>query len=421
MLLTYQHRVFPEAEQDSLMRHHLELLRRHWNYALGQRFDWLSRTRCQLDRCSLHSCPIGEIPGRLNYYTQQAALPETKRLFPEYLNIWAEAQQINLRRLDEAWTRWLIPDATGKRGGRPRFKKPGQLRSFTYPRINCPKAGATLKEGKLTLSKIGEMAVVIHRPIPNGFKLKQCTLVLKADGWYACLSMQDDTVPTPMAIDQVKAAVGIDVGLEKFLTTSDAQVVPIQQHYRRSQHHLARAQRKLSHQIRNSKRFNQQASKVAQLQLHVARQRREFHYQVAHWLIGKYDLIGVEHLNIRGLARTRLGKSILDAAWGQFITILQAVAVKRGKYVVNINPSGTSQNCSHCGARVPKTLAERVHACGHCGYLTDRDHNSAINVLRLALESIGQSIPGCEGLVSRPPLKQQLSVVRLGSSCLIAS
>lgn len=379
------------------MRHTLELLRRHWNYALGQKFDWLRRTRCQMDRCSLHSCPIGEIPDKVDYFTQQSDLKETKLVFPEYKDIWAEAQQLNLRRLDTAWKRWLVPDAKGNRGGRPKFKKVGELRSFTYPRINCLRAGAFIENSTLRLSKIGSMPVVMHRPLPEGFTLKQCSLVLKADGWHVCISMQDQSVPELLPLSEIKSAVGIDVGLEKFLATSDAQVVPIQHHYRKAQTHLARQQRNLSRQKKGSEREVRQSNKVGRLQLHVARQRQEFHYQVANWLVKAYDLIAVEHLNLRGLARTHLGKSILDAAWGQFISILQAVAVKRGKHVVDINPSGTSQTCSKCHARVPKTLAVRVHDCKHCGTLLDRDYNSAINILRIAQEAVGLSLPGCGG------------------------
>ncbi|HEY9803989.1 MAG TPA: helix-turn-helix domain-containing protein, partial [Leptolyngbyaceae cyanobacterium] len=133
MILTYCYRILPNAEQIALMSNTLELLRRHWNYALGQRLDALNRSRCQIDRCSIISEPIGEIPQRVNYYTQQADLKQTKILFPDYKSIWAESQQINLQRLNQAWERWLIPDASGKRGGRPRFKKPGELRSFVYP------------------------------------------------------------------------------------------------------------------------------------------------------------------------------------------------------------------------------------------------------------------------------------------------
>jgi len=170
------------------MLHWLELLRRHWNYAIGQRLDWLNRTRCQIDRCSIKSEPIGGIPERPNYNFQSAQLKQTKELFPEYKGIYHDAQQQNLMRLDKAWQCWLVPDAKGKRAGRPRFKKSGELRSFTFPRINSEKAGAHLIGDILRLSKIGEIPVIVHRPIPDGFKPKTCSLVKKADGWLVCVN-----------------------------------------------------------------------------------------------------------------------------------------------------------------------------------------------------------------------------------------
>jgi putative transposase len=121
MLLTYQYRLQPSPEQVATLSHWGELLRRHWNHALGERLDWLRRTRCQIDRCSLISEPIGDIPEKVDYYSQAADLKETKRLFPEYKDIYADCQQQNLMRLDKAWKRWLIPDKAGKRGGKPRF------------------------------------------------------------------------------------------------------------------------------------------------------------------------------------------------------------------------------------------------------------------------------------------------------------
>lgn len=153
MIITYCYKLKPSPQQVATMDNWLELLRRHYNYALGQRLDWLRRTRYQIDRSSIVSEPIGEIPPAVDYYTQQPALKETKQLFPAYKDIWAESQQVNLQRLDKAWKRWIIPDASGRRGGRPRFKKTGQLRSFVYPRINDKRAGAHLKDGVLKLSK----------------------------------------------------------------------------------------------------------------------------------------------------------------------------------------------------------------------------------------------------------------------------
>ena len=383
----------------------LELLRRHWNYALGQRLDWLNRTRCSVDRCSLIAEPIGEIPEKVTYYSQQSALKETKQLFPEYKTIWAASQQVNLQRLDKAWKRWRVPDATGKRGGRPRFKKVGQLRSFVFSRVNCSRAGAHFNDGILKLSKIGSMPVVVHRPLPDGFALKQATLTKKADGWYVSFSLKDDTVPELMPLATIGSAVGIDVGLEKFLTTSTGETVPIEQPYRKAQKRLARQQRQLARQQKGSANYQKQANRVARAHQNLQRNRKDFHYKVAHQLVRQYDLIAVEELNIKGLARTKLAKSILDAGWGQFLAILEAVAVKRGVWVVRVNPNGTSQECSACGVRVPKTLSVRTHQCPACGLEMDRDENAAINILQRALSEVGLILPACGGIGRWTPVE----------------
>ncbi|MEQ8382660.1 MAG: transposase [Coleofasciculus sp. A1-SPW-01] len=405
MILTYCYRIKPSAAQVATMLYTLELLRRHWNYCLGQRLDWLRRTRCQIDRCSIVSEPIGEIPATVNYYTQQSDLKQTKVLFPDYKNIWAESQQVNLQRLNKAWERWLFPDKSGKRGGRPKFKKVGELRSFVYPRVNCPKAGAHLNHGMLKLSKIGKMPVIMHRPIPGGFTLKTCTIVHKADGWYCSISIQDETVPEPMLLEEVKTAVGIDVGLKEFLTTSEGEAVPIQQAYRKTQPHLARQQRKLARKEKGSNRANKQKNKIARIHQRIGRIRENFHYNTAHNLVKKYDLIAVEDLNIKGLTRTRLSKSILDAAWGRFITILDAVAVKCGVRVIKVSPHGTSQNCSNCGVKVPKTLSIRLHECHKCGCSMDRDENAARNILDRALNEVGLILSAHRGLGKAQPVK----------------
>jgi putative transposase len=423
MLLTYQFKLNPTPKQVVILETWGELLRRHWNYALGERLDWLRRTRSIIDRCSLVSEPIGKIPEKPDYYTQASNLKQTKELFPDYKSIYADCQQQNLMRLDKAWKRWLIPDKKGKRGGRPRFKKRGDISSFTFPRVNSPKAGAHLTDNILKLSKIGEIEVILHRPIPDsasgsdagasGFEIKQATILVKADGWYCSFSLEDKTVPDTLSRDEIATATGIDVGLEKFLTTADGQSIEVPQYYRKAQSTLARQQRQLARKTKGSNNYQKQASKVARLHLHVARQRKEFHYHVSHWLVNSYDLIIFENLNIKGLVRTRLAKSILDVAWGAFLEIMQAVAVKRGKLTLGVDPRGTSINCSRCGERVEKTLAVRVHSCS-CGLVIDRDWNSALNLLKRG--SVGLPIPGCRGLGDTQPVKQQVSFVNLRCS-----
>ncbi len=278
MLLTYQYRIQPSQEQQSTMDWWCELLRRHYNYSLGQRLDWLNRTRCQLDRCSLVSEPIGEIPSVFpNYNLQAGLLKQTKELFPEYKNLYHDVQQQNLKRLEKAWERWTKPDKSGRRGGRPRFKKVGDLRSFTFPRVNSEKAGANIKDGILTLSKIGSIPIILHRPLPDSFTPKTCTVIKKADGWYACISLQDDTVPSPIPLETIKTFIGVDVGLKVFLAASSGLMVAVPQIYRQAQSHLAKQQRFLARKQKGSKNAQKQANRIARIHQRIARQRQDFH------------------------------------------------------------------------------------------------------------------------------------------------
>ena len=411
MILTYQYRIKPNTEQIAVMETWLEMSRWQWNRCLGERLDWLRRTRNPVDRCSLVTEPIGAIPSKVNYYTQQASLPLLKKEKPEYKQLYAECLQDVLRRLDKAWKRWRVPDSKGKRGGRPRFKKQGDYRSFTYPRVNCAKAGVKLSNNILKLSKIGEMKIITHRPIPEGFKLKTCTIVRKADGWYASISAEDNTVPDTIPVSDVKSSTGIDMGLSSFLTTAQGLKIPVKQHYRNLEKHLARQQRKLSRQVSGSQNYKAQKQKIALIHLRIARARKDFFYKIAWWLVRSYDLIAVEKLNIKGLARTRLSKSILDAAWGTFLTILEAVAVKCGKHFVEVSASYSSVECSQCGADVPKNLSIRIHSC-RCGLKIDRDENSGRVLLSRGLKSVGLIDSACRGLEVTQPLKQETSKVK---------
>ena len=385
-----------------------ELLRRHWNFSLGQRLDWLNRTRCQIDRCSIMDEPIGDLPERVDYYSQQSALKETKKLFPEYASIYSEVQQMNLQRLDKAWKRWLVPDKTGKRGGRPKFKKRGEKPSFSFSRVNHPKAACFLEGNILRIPKIGSIPIIVHRPIPEGFVLKTATICFNADGCYVSISAEDSTIPEARPLDEVKSAVGIDLGLKEFLATSTGEFVPVPQITLKSQKHLARQQRELAKKKDGSKNRLKAKTRVAKIHQRIARQRKMFHYQVAHRLCRNYDLIAVEDLNIRGLARTRLAKSIYDVSWGKFITILESVVVKYGVHLVKVNPHNTSQNCSGCGTKVPKTLSVRLHQCPKCNLEMDRDENAAINILMKALNAVGLTVSACGALVDRQAMKQEI-------------
>jgi putative transposase len=302
----------------------------------------------------------------------------------------------------------LVPDQTGKRAGRPKFKKKGEMRSFGFSRINHPKAACFLEGSILRIPRFGEIPVIVHRPLPDGFTPKTASIVKKADGWYVSISLEDDSVPSPRPMNEVQTAIGVDVGLKEFLTTSDGNTVPVQRVYRKAQACLARQQRSLARKKLGSKNAKKQTEKVAKIHQRIARQREDFQYKTAYNLVINYDLIAVENLQIRNLARnSKLAKSIYDVAWGRFISILEAVAVKCGVWVVKVAPHGTSVECSGCGHKVPKTLSIRLHQCSNCGLQIDRDENAAKNILDRALNAVGLMVSACGGLEVAHPKKQE--------------
>lgn len=382
MIITYQYKLRPNKDQVAKMYTWLELLRRHYNYCLGQRFDWWEYNRCDVNSCPL-TCSIAPLADRPNYYSQQNKLPETKELFPEYRNIHSQVLQNCVKRVDLAFERFVNPDSTGKRFGKPRFKGKGRYRSFTFTQMNQ----GCLESNKIKLPKIGKLKFIYHRPIPSGFTIKTANISLKADGWYIALSLEDKTVPIfiPDEIPNDKNTLGIDLGLIDFLVDSEGVGEPIPQYYRKSQKKLAKLQKKLSTQKKGSKRRAKAVVKVARHHKKVVDKRKNFHYQVANNLVAKAKYIACEDLNIKGLAKSRLAKSVHDAGWASFISILKIKAANAGSLVIEVNPNGTSKICSNCGCSVQKTLSDRTHKCPECFLEIGRDQNAAINIKNLAI------------------------------------
>jgi putative transposase len=358
----------------------LNLLRMQYNYRLAERFKWWDENRCSINSCPL-ICSIAPPTDQPEYYGQKRDLVQTKAKFPEYGDIYSDVLQECIGRVKKTFDRFLKADSSGKRSGRPRFKQRSRYRSFTYPRMKA----SCIRDKHITLPKIGEVKLIQHRPIPDGFTIQTCTVVHKADGWYVTLSLQDDTVPTISPDVNQENAVGIDVGLKDFLVTSNNETVPIPQFARSSEKRKKLLNKALSRKPKKGTKRRQKAGKrLSKHYQKVARQRRDFHFKTAKWLLDKYDIIAHEDLNIKGLAKTRLSKSILDAGWGEFIDIVRVKAESAGRLTVAVNPSGTTQNCSGCGVKVPKTLAMRVHKCA-CGLEICRDWNAAINILNRAV------------------------------------
>jgi putative transposase len=139
--------------------------------------------------------------------------------------------------------------------------------------------------------------------------------------------------------------------------------------------------------------------------LKIERQRRDFHFKTAKQYTDRYGTIVVEDLNLRGLARSKLAKSILDAAWGAFLSILTDKAGSAGGQVIRVSPRFTTQECSRCGERVRKSLSVRTHVCPVCGYVADRDVNAAQNILKAGAQPSGML---ADGLADEPRSRRLL-------------
>jgi putative transposase len=383
MRKAYQYKLKPNTKQKTVIDNWLELLRRQYNYRVAERLNWYEQNRCDINSCSLIVCHLPQLKEQPSYYSQKRDLVKTKELFLEFKEIHSQVLQDCVERVKKAFDRYLKGDKTNKTSGKPRFKGVGRYRSFTYTQMkqDC------LSNGFVNLPKIGKVKLIQHRELPSGFTIKTATITKKADGYYLTLSLEDKSVPviTIDTIPTLENTIGIDMGLKSFLVTSEGEEIEIQRHYRKAQKRLRVKQKKVSRKKKGSKNRRKAVAKLGRVHQKVANKRKDFHYKTAANLIKKADVIAYEKLNIKGLAKTKLAKSILDAGWGQFLEILKLKAEKAGGLTVEVNPNGTSQHCSNCGHKVPKELKNRIHNCDNCGIVLCRDLNAAINIKHLAV------------------------------------
>jgi putative transposase len=197
----------------------------------------------------------------------------------------------------------------------------------------------------------------------------------------------DVSVPSLMPHGE---ALGVDVGLTSFVATSNGLSVKRPKFFVDLQRKLKLLHARVSRKKLGSSNWRRATQKVASLHEHIANTRKNFHWKVAHQLCDQAQTIFVEDLNLVGLSRGMLGKHCLDAGWGQFFQILEQCCFKRGVYFQKVNSRKTSQICPNCQTETgKKILAERVHVCSNCGYITDRDVAAAQIVCQRGLAAVG--------------------------------
>jgi putative transposase len=378
--MNYTYRIYPDTVQQTELRSWLETCRGVYNYALRELKDWIASRKCPVDRCSLEKEYI--IPANEpfpSYHRQQNNLPKAKKQFLHLGKVHSQVLQTTIRRLHETW------EAFQKRGhGFPRFKKFGQFKSFVCPQFkDNPIMGWQIK-----LPKIGEVAINLHRPIPDGFKVKQVQVLSRVRGtqWYVIV-----TIESSISVPDVPVhgrAIGIDLGWKRFLTASDGSFQERPKFFKSMQRKLKLLQRRTTRKQKGSQNWEKAQTEVARMHQRIANRRKDFHLKTAHKLCDQAQTIFAEDLNIKGLTRGMLRKDCVDAAFGQFLSVTEWVCWKRGVYFAKVNPNGISQTCPHCFATVSKGLESRAHHCPECGYRTHRDHAAAEMVLHRGLENV---------------------------------
>src|SRR5919199_4603334 len=348
--------------------------------AQADRLEWVLRCCQELYNAALQERRDAyRLAGvTVSYYEQKRALPGVKEERPEYRQIGSQVLQDVIQRVEWAFAAFFRRVRAGEKPGYPRFRGRDRYDSFTYSQ-----AGWALDaDGRLALSGIGRLKVRWSRPIQG--TVKTVTIRRSADQWYVCFSCVLD-VPPPQPPE--RPATAIDVGLEHFATLADGSHIDNPRFLREAEEALARRQRRLQTKRRGSKNRRRARLRVAKAHRRIRNKRLDFHHQEARKIVDRHGAIAVEGLRVANMVRNpHLSKSIADAGWNQFLTILAHKAEEAGVVIVVVDPAGTSQVCSGCGRSVPKTLSDRWHTCPYedCGLSLQRDHNSARELLNRA-------------------------------------
>ena len=448
MLLKYKYKLKPHKSQTVIIANWLEMARKQYNYRLAERLNWFEATRTPVNACPLNVSvvPVDQIyqnipefriqtrdgrkkdifgnpitrkgdkhPNIINGYVvwetvQLADLAQTKKLFREYKSMHSQVLQDVIQRVQTTMDNFTKPDKKGKTSGRPKFKGRHYYNSFSYPQLSNANIVKNAN-GRfcISLPKIGLVPFVYNRSIPIGFKVKTGTVVRAADGWYISLTIEDQAVPVEVAEIQptLKNSKGIDLGLLHYAVTSDGEFIQVPKFFRFSENKLSKLQVRLAKKQKHSKPWKILKRKIAKLHQLIARQRLDWQFKLAYHFFSDSQVIFLEDLQIASLvrrckaklgdngqflpngqsAKSGLNKSLQDAAFGQFVQVLEYVAWKLGKRIIKVDPKGTSQHCWECLNKVSKSLSDRWHSCPKCGQELDRDYNSALLIQKIGLLS----------------------------------
>jgi putative transposase len=383
LTLTYEYKLKPTKQQIEDIENILTVCRKVWNYALRERKDWVNSRKCKANTCSLEYEYIIKADEPFpNYHIQAKKLTEAKKNNPELKSVNAQVLQQVLRTLDRAWD-----DMKARNFGFPRFKKHFRMKSFVFPQLGKE----TIKANQVKLPQLGWVKFHQSRPMPDGFVVKQARVVRKASGYFVMLSLQLNVHVPDVSFHG--HPVGIDIGLESFLATSEGQLIARPKFFKTLHRKLKLLQRRLKFKKLGSNNRKKLNAKIARLHQTISDTRKDFHFKTANNLCDHTGAIFVEDIDFRIWGKGMFCKHTLDAGFGQFFTILKYVAWKKGVYFGKVNKDYTSQICPNCGVHTgKKTLDVRVHSCSECGYTTHTDVAAAQVIKDRGVNAVEQTV-----------------------------
>ena len=372
--LTLNYKLEPTLKQIEIIEHNLNVCKSVWNHALYVRKLWYNSRSCKINQCSLYHEYIVEPFEYPNYHTQSSELTLVKKTNAFLKSGNAQAMQQTLRKLDRAFN-----DLKSKKMGFPRYKK--KAKSFNLL------GGISVNGNYIKMPLLKEIKLRKSRNIPEGFKIKQIQIIKKASGYYANLMMELDVnvvQPTPHG-----HAVGIDVGVQSMIATSDGLILPRPKFLDKALRKIKLLQRKLRNKKTSSNKWKQLQHRIALLHEAVANKRKDDHFKLAHQLCENTGMIFVEDINFGSWSKGLFCKQSLDMGLGQFFNILEYVCSRTDTYFAKVDKNYTSQICPNCGTHTgKKELNVRVHSCPECGYEQDRDVAAAEVIRNRGLENI---------------------------------
>jgi putative transposase len=323
----------------------------------------------------------------VDYFEQQNSLPAFKEVWTEYKDLGSQALQATLKRVDFAFQGFF----TGL-GGYPKFKSIRHYAGWTYP----AKSGWSVdtdwgKNGYLNLSNLGRLQM--RGQARTWGTPTTCTIIYRHGKWYASITVNCEPVRTTGA-----SAVGIDLGCKEAITLSTGEQISKPEFIKAGQRKVKAASKKLrrkrapnrNKKIKASRRWKKKRNAVSKLQRQVTRQREDWLHKTTSNIVSSNSLVANEQLNVKGMtAKAKKGKrkaqkaglnrSILEVGFGMIGKMFEYKLAEAGGFYVE-SPTRQlkpSQRCAKCWELTPKTLADRVHICQHCGHTEDRDINAA--------------------------------------------